>query len=1066
MLLLLTTACGGDAIRLDDAPTSTPTTHPPDIPDEGEIDNGFTSDDPRARSASEIFPSDPFQQGVSSSGSSSDEPPIADEHDIVQVEGATLYAASRRGGLLIADVSKPDQLTVVARKSLQGALPVALHLEKGSRAFVLLNDVERWLPNPSLPRGGETVRGSALLAFDVSKPAETRLIARYDMEGMITASKMAGYNEAIFVVTYQWGSCSRCPEDKATVVTSLSIARATPNVITPIQTQRFSAPSPTYAWAQRVARFSEQFLYLAGASRSWSAFSPDWPSSEIDIIELRRDGFFLVHTGVIIANGQVRYDWQIDETDGSLRVLAEYLNITGVQDRSPTLQTFSPTSHQLLGYGTIGLPTLFQPLKVARFAGTRAYLVPRDVSTHIAIVDLSDPRAPKSSFYATQLQRTLDVKPTSRPNGGSSELATLLGVDASNRLNVSLIDTAGNIASPSRLSSVSLTGPGDTGTLDPDVSSLQMIEGGVVRLFAIPFAHRAVWRSGGCETPTPSAGVQLVEVVSATVPPAPPTESLLTRGLVPLIRSEAPTTIIAAGAFGDPTHLVLSAPRSLTTIDVHDRSSPLVRGHAARWNPAHRMVETADHIATITSDPLTNEPLVALTPKGKSADDSNFVASVSLASLATDPTPVQCGHPNRWFGWDDARLFVGKDGDVVYVIAPSFAYEWPGERESNGPTQHGKVIAAAVDIGTLNPKIVGKVEVPLPDQVSWYGLASSLDRFAFGTLNAHTSSLVMSGDGVVQVGPARDRLVFLSVENVPVPEIVGEPSNKVNRRLHVIDFADPSRPTAQAPLSLRESLGTMPLVVDADGSTVMTTRWVRVREPAAGGLPSQTVKFYVDRIDAGSPSKSAPQELASINVPGSLVTRVADRFVTTGYRRVERAGSGGFCREVLGERARWDGKDCFRIDRHFQLSTLFRPKLRVVQKHAVAPASQLFGNVFASDDRVYVAYRTGFDLYLTNILTPARLSVFGGISDGQLAEVSQVEAGDELVLGVKGTRVAVYSETQGKTLRVYDTQTSPPSLVTEKGPLRGFDYDTTHTLMSHDAVYCAIEGVGLEAVRP
>jgi hypothetical protein len=1035
LLGLLASSCTSDEITLQDVPTSTPTAQAADIPDEGEIDNGFSSDDPNVQSLKTTPPTDPLRPGASGGGDSND-PVFADEQDIVQVDGTTLFAVSRRGGLVVADISNPNQPTVLSRNALQNALPVALHIESRSRAFVLLNDVQHFTSST------DGFEGSAIVAFDISDPAKTRPIARYNIEGMIKASKMAAYGEAIFVVIYQWGTCWNCPKDSATVVTSLSLKRSTPNIIAPIQTQRFTRLLSPY-WAEKTVRFSEQFLYLAGASQDWASPSSNWPTTEIDPIEILRDGTFKTAEPFRVA-GQIRHDWQIDEgTDGVLRLVSEYVDSNGLAVNYPSVATFSndPIFRLPLGSRTFVLPGSIQQqkLKMVRFRGNRAYVVGRDVSTHIAILDLSDAKILKSSLYPVQLQQTLDIRPTGPSSGGGDQVA-VLGFDSTNRLNVSLIDTTTNIALPTRLATVSLPGPGDTGTLKPDASSLRLIEvGDSVRLLAIPFAHHSHWR-GACEIPKPSVGVQLVDLTSSSL--------LMARGLVGLPTSEPPVNILANGTAGDPTHLIVSSPRSAASVDIRDHSAPILRTkRIQRSNPTRRLVETANHLAIVTSDPFTGEPVLALTPKGvESADDSNFVGQVSLASLDTDSIPAKCDHPNRWFGWDDIRLFAGKPGsNVVYAIVPSFVYEWLDPKDTTGPIQHGKVIAAAIDIADpSSPKIAGTVEVTLPDQITQYGLASSLDRRAFAGSN--TSPLVTSGDGVVQVGPSRDRLVFLSVENVatPVPLAPTALYNKVLRRLHVIDFADPTHPIAQPPLPLRDSLGTMPLVVDptvADGSTtVMTTRWVKY----VGGSVGQ-VKFYVDRINAGSESKSAPTELASINIPGSLIARVGDRFVTTGYRLVERASFQP-------------------IERHLELSKFFRPRLRVISEKSVSLASQnLSNNALVQGDRIYVSHPTRYEL--NPEIEVGGFWVFGGIAEGQLSIVSQLAEGDDFALAANGTRVAIYNRSFDNAFRIFDTKTAVPTLLAEKDSVRVLDSDSTQVLLTNDGTaYLSIEGVGLETL--
>jgi hypothetical protein len=603
---------------------------------------------------------------------------------------------------------------------------------------------------------------------------------------------------------------------------------------------------------------------------------------------------------------------------------------------------------------------------------------------------------------------------------------------------VSLFDVS-NLASPTMLKRVTFGSGWAQFAEDQDRvhKSVRVLDD--QGMILVPFASHGRWDGAACSSPT--SGIQLIDFS---------TNDLVLRGL-------APQHGMPRRAFVANGRLLAISDRNVTTFDIASRDTPVKTNELDLSNPAYRMVELPSHIGSITNDWWTGEVMFSVTPKAN-ADDADVSGKLSLASLATMSQQYCSGGASSWAAWYAARLF--SNGNFVYVTLPVYTY-------ASG-TRGGKLVVGAIDVSNpAAPVLAGKSEIKLTERSTqgYYGYWGDgfWDGYGFYSyLGGMNGSLVASGHGIVQLG---SKLAYLEVDFEPyqVSDVVigGYSSrwrSKINRKLHVVDLANPAAHTLHAPVDLGESLGTSPLHV-LDGQ-VLTSRWIKSNKT------KNKVRFFMDRVDL---TGAAPARLPSLNTPGSLLLadQQSKRIVTTDYKATRvPAATYGDCQATLGWRAFYDyyGKECISVERNFKLADVAGSK--VTLRDTMTPPSQNFSGVQIADDRVYVTRYRRYDYrstYANNgyypVLEDGGLWAIGGVRAGKLAIVSEMVGDAEWPLAAFGTKVALY--TQGG-MAIYDTATPVPSLVKEAN-LRGWGY-SSHVLLGQDRAICSLGEWGLQTI--
>jgi hypothetical protein len=994
-----------------------------------EVDNGFESDDPSGRATSgttggaDAGAAAPSANGASAE--SADAARVVQEADIIKVDGNRLYALSRYGGLAIVDITNPDAMKLVGRRRIDG-MPFEMYVENG-RAFIMLNDFGRWVREGS--PYGRWVQSSEILALDVTNPTAITEVSHFDVPGSIADSRMVGH--VAYVVTYENGYCWGCQTNPATIVTSFDVAGA----ITKSDQLVYSGDKSSYSWQRSVSATNER-LYIGGPEWNWRPGFTN-ASSVIQVVDISDPTGKLKRGADVPVAGQINSRWQMDEFQGVLRVVSQFGTGWGPAGQvNPKVQTFtvaSATSITPLGQTDLVLPKPEQ-LRSVRFDGARGYAITAERTDPLFTIDLTNPAAPKQAGTLEMPGFIFHMEPRGDRLIGFGYDDTRPG-DAN--LAVSLFDVS-SVATPKMLKRVSFGAGWSQVAEDQDRihKSVRVLDD--QGLILVPFASYGRWNSATCESP--QSGIQLIDFTR---------DDLALQGI-------APQYGMPRRAFVANNRLLAMSDRNVTSFDIGARAQPVKTGELDLSNPAYRLAELPNHIASITNDWWTGEVLLSLTPKAN-ADDATVTGKLSLASLAPQ-TAAYCSGKAGWTSWYEARLFTSEN--VVYVTVPVYSY--------NSDKRGGRLIAAAIDVSNpQKPVVAGKAEMLFTERDNrgyWGATYGFWDGWSYYSYYVGASgSLVGSGQSIVQHGK---KLAYIEVDNEPIELPLGRYGEsrwetKTHRRVHVVDFANPTAPKVAAPIALADSLGASPLHLYK--GAVLTSRWV----------PSKTagkVRFYMDRVDLGGDS---PVLLPSVNTPGSLVLadESSNRIATADYRAtVVTATSWQDCQKQLGWRGNWspESNRCVSVARDFKLSDV--EGTRVTLRNTFTPPSQNIAGIQIADNRIYVtrakqySYSGGVSSsgsYVEPQVTEdGGLWAIGGIREGQLSIVSQMVGDADWPLAAHGTKVAVY--TQGG-LAVYDTATPQPKLVTEAN-LRGWGY-SSHVILGETSAICSLGEWGLQTIR-
>ncbi len=465
------------------------------------------------------------------------------EADIVQLdhEQNRIYAMSKSGSLAVVDASKPNALTLMGKTTLSGE-PFEMYrrgdvlLTMSNHGVTLTGEVTPPLPEGATNPAPNASDGALISAVDVKDPAKAHTIATFKVPGEIADSRVVG--NILYIATYESGQCYGCGPKARTIVTTFDIAEPT----APKQVDQVSYASPNsggfnLAWStpwKRSIIATKNRLYVGGLAETEQSTSGK--EGVIEVLDISDPTGRLVRGASVATAGPIMSRWQMDETNGVLRVVSQRgAGRTGNGEKFPDIDTFrieSMTSFLPIGHTTLQLPKQ-EGLKTVRFDGNRAYAITFNQTDPLFTIDLTDPANPiqKGELHMPGWMFHLE------PRGDRLIGLGLDRTDKQGNLNVSLFDVS-DMASPKLIQRVPF-GPNDlyedhsitTTVLAEDQDRIQkafrIFDDGLI---AIPFSDGGSSYSGagaGCGDSTGKSrgGVQLVDWT---------TSSLTRRALLPM----------------------------------------------------------------------------------------------------------------------------------------------------------------------------------------------------------------------------------------------------------------------------------------------------------------------------------------------------------------------------------------------------------------------------------------------------------------------------------------------------------------------------------------------------
>ena len=588
-------------------------------------------------------------------------PRSVEEADVYKLAGSTLYVLNGYRGLQVVDLDDLDNPSLLWRVPVTGQ-PVELYVRGGVAIFAVGDSFAwYWAADAGALR---PAAGSQLWAVDVSRAAQPAVLARLDLEGSVTDTRLVG--DVLYVVSRRYAWQDALPLPSGAPVGTGAATGATAGDLSyvasfdlsdpraPRQVARVSFPAP--GWESH-AHVTDARITLAQSG--WDTTGPVTRFTPVDISD---PGGRLAVGASFEAPGRIADRWGLDhdEASGVFRAVLQ-----NGWNGGATLRTWSlPTAGEPAPLGRLDL-VVPETLTAARFDGGRVYVVTAERIDPLWVVDARDPARPA---LAGQLHLPGQIE-FIEPRG--TRLVALGHTNEAGQpwqLAVSLIDVA-TPSAPTLLQRVLVgTGPGSVSASADDMrKAFQVLDAQGLVLVPYQGWDPAGWRWVG--------GLQLVDLDLAG-------GALVKRGFVPH-RGAITRAFPAPGRSG---WLAALSDERLQLVDAADRGAPLERAGLDLARPVAQLAFVGGKAVELSGDWWRGDTTLVVTPP---LDPD---AAVPLARVDV-PAP-------------QARMF--RDGDIVWLAA-------------HDGTQ-GQAWLEAVDLADpMKPVRRGKLEIDPAEAMGRFG---------------------------------------------------------------------------------------------------------------------------------------------------------------------------------------------------------------------------------------------------------------------------------------------------------------------------------------------------------
>jgi len=621
-----------------------------------------------------------------------------EETDLYRLDGNRLYYLNSYRGLMVFDVTTPDQPRMLGRSAVFGT-PVDMIVRNGV-AIVVIGD---WFGRMD---DGTPFHGSIVRGLDATDPSNIRVIGEARLGGWVRDDRVVG--DVIYAVSedygwsYGWGEDGRIagsPGRDSVIVSSVSFAN---NAITQVGSVRYDGFTGVFNVTP-----SSILLASAGAVTG---------QTELQYLDISDPGGEIIPRGTLAVDGVVNGwgadngRWNLDFADGkTAHVIGQSY---GNYSAGYTLSTadFSNPDAPVLDSAMHIAQTGWSA--AARFDTNRLYLSPQtgyydgSGTTPFQVYDLTSPTAPRLAGTVTVAGQVWNILPApgsrifalgnDRAAAGYGDAVSLQYLDVSDPAAPHLLGT-------------SKFGQGWAWT--PAAGTFKAFTMDATRgLVVLPFAGWD-YNGGGYNN-----GLQLIEFTPTTVTTAGPAH---TKGWV------------ERGIFvGD--RLVSLSDLSLAVVDYADPMAPAVVAELTLARNVIAAQPSGATVAEISSDWWGNDVTtsqVRVLPVGnaeETADTAAAVATVNVDGIAAQVFP---------------------NGQLSYIVTNV-------RTDTPCPGALGTCFVRAqqvqvVDLSTGAPVLRGKLQLPT-DPWGRYGWGGGWGGFWWYDW--------WWGDEVVQVG--RDVLAF------------------------------------------------------------------------------------------------------------------------------------------------------------------------------------------------------------------------------------------------------------------------------------------------------------------
>ena len=657
-------------------------------------DDDFVSTDPSTWMEDEFSSSadgdaDADGDGDADDGSAERE---IEEADIIKVVDDRLYALSEYRGLVIIDVSDPDDLAVLGRYPTYGR-PFEMYVRDGI-AYPIYSSF--WSFQYDEETGMSSwVSSSRIMALDVTNPESIRVQGTFDLGGEISDSRIVG--EVLYAVAFEDGWCWRCDESPRTTITSLNLSDPT-NIFL---VDRLSYESDGSSYYRRSISVTQERMYVGG--REW-----DSDSSTIQVVDISDPSGQIRAGAEVEVAGQIESRWQMNEHDGVLRVVSQAQR----WDEPPVVETFaveSADSVTPLGRLEMELPRP-ESLMSVRFDGDRGYAVTFERTDPLFVIDLSDPADPVQRGELEIPGWLYHMEPR-----GDRLFAIGFDDEGDRSLAVSLFDVS-DMDAPTMIDRVHFGAQWGWMVEDQDrihkafriLTDLGMI--------VMPFAG---WsydeEEGGGAWGEYHSGIQLIDFTE---------DDLHLRGVVPHHG-------FARRAFVHRDRLFAMSDERVEAFDISDRDTPERTSGILLARSVYRVTPVGDHIAELVSDWWTGEARLDLLPID-SPDGMTATGTLDLTPLRPDGVG-RYSYWNNGFSYTRSRLFSVED-HVVLMWDDRSCYSTYYDDCDDGP-QTGVAVIDVSDPAAPELVALEQLSFRFPYQAGWWW-----------------NGMVEAGETIVQLG--------------------------------------------------------------------------------------------------------------------------------------------------------------------------------------------------------------------------------------------------------------------------------------------------------------------------
>jgi hypothetical protein len=739
-----------------------------------------------------------------------------EETDLYRLEGNRLYYLNSYRGLMVFDVTNPDQPALLGRSPIFGT-PVDMIVRNGI-ATVVVGDWYGVLDDGS-PFHGSIVRG-----LDATDPTNIRVIGDAKLGGWVRDDRVVG--DVIYAVSedygwsYGWdvavpGVASGAGgvdgigygSSESVIVSSVNFANG---AVAPVNQLRFDGFNGVF-------NVTPNAIMLASSGTTAVPGGASNSQTSLLYLDISDPAGAIVKRGSLSVAGQVNGwgadngRWNLDFADGKTAHVIGQASYD--YNGGYTLST--------VDFSNPDAPVLDSALAVAgtgwsaaaRFDTNRLYLSPDgyyndDGSTPFQVFDLTNPKAPKLAGTVAVPGSVWNILPA--PNSKMFALGNDYQVAGEgDPVSLHYLDVT-NPGAPLLLGT-STFGQGWAWT--PATGTFKAFTMDATKgLVVLPFSG---WDPTGQGY---NNGLQLIQFTPTTVTTA---GTAHTKGYV------------ERGIFVG-SRLVSLSDLSLAVVDYTNPMAPKVMTELTLARNVITAQPNGNSVAEISSDWFDN-------------DTTNSQVRVLPIANAEEAADTGTGIPTVNVDGVGAQVFT--NGQYTYIVTSVRTDNACPGSSGTGCYQRAQQVQV-VDLANGGAVLRGKIQLP-PDAWGWYG-GWGWEGFWWYDW--------WGGDGIVQV--EGDALAFRRWN--PTYDANGNYVDS-DSQLFVVDLSDPDAPHVASTVVETDPQGwwgDMKVV----GDTLYTTHYEWIDSP---NDTQGWVRYYLDSIDLGD--RSHPRVGNKVNVPGVLV---------------------------------------------------------------------------------------------------------------------------------------------------------------------------------------------------